>query len=109
VKKDTTTSAFALKRRDLLALDEHGDDGDGRSLFTCPLDLVAERGLERAKRNLLALGLGFLFPAARFDIRGGWLGLEFLRLEVFGVKRLDRGCETFRGLSRDRRHRRGDG
>ena len=100
--------SFALELGNLLAAGEHGDDGDGGRLFARPLLPVAQRSLERAKRDLPARWLGFLLPASSLDIWGCRLDVEVLELEVFGIGLLDRLGETWCGLCPNRQQRSGD-
>ena len=97
--------AFALKLGNLLAVGEQCDDGDGARLFAGAFPPVAERSLERAKRDLPARWLGFLLPASSLDIWRRQLGVEVLQLEIFGIGLLDGLGETWRSLCRNRQQR----
>ena len=106
--------AFALQLRDLLAVGEHGDNGDGHRLLAGAFLPVAERSLEGAKRDLAVRGLAFLllFEAASLDVWRCRLGVEVLELEIFGISLLDRLGKAWRsfGLHRQQRcgHERGN-
>ena len=100
--------AFALELGDLLAVGEHCNDGDGGRFLARAFLPVAERSLERAKRDLPARWLGFFLPAASLDIWRRPLDVEVLEREVFGIGLLDRLGEAWRCLCPNRQQRSGD-